>query len=318
NELDEGNPKAKGHPAAHFLPALLSLSMTEGISGAKLLKAFIVNYEISARLGETLQLDDEIHPHGNWGVFGNGFGVGTLLGWQNDEHYMQASMLSSSFSFPTLWKSVLEGHEVRNVIVGLNNYNTMLLPNLVHAGFTASLMTREELFSGILAKQIKNYSLNFEKKYYLLHSYFKFYAYCRFCHAPIDAAIALVKDIRLDDIKNIYIETYSLAAKLDGKKIANEFAGMFSIPYAVANELYLYYKAKGQSDKNREQFIKDMMDKIHVTENEQYTKQMAKRRKTAVKIELSDGTIKENIVNRATGDADEDNLHTKVLEKNKT
>lgn len=318
DELDEGNPKAKGHPAAHFLPALLSLAITEEVSGEQLLLAFIVNYEISARLGETLQLKGEIHPHGNWGVFGNGFGVGTLLGWQNDEHYMQASMLSSSFSFPTLWKSVLEGHEVRNVIVGLNNYNTMLLPNLVHAGFTASLMTREELFSGILAKQIKNYSLNFEKKYYLLHSYFKFYAYCRFCHAPIDAAIALVKDIRLDDIKNIYIETYSLAAKLDGKKIANEFAGMFSIPYAVANELYLYYKAKGQSDKNREQFIKDMMDKIHVTENEQYTKQMAKRRKTAVKIELSDGTIKENIVNRATGDADEDNLHTKVLEKNKT
>src|SRR5699024_8313933 len=96
DELDEGNPKAKGHPAAHFLPALLSLAITEEVSGEQLLLAFIVNYEISARLGETLQLKGEIHPHGNWGVFGNGFGVGTLLGWQNDEHYMQASMLSSS------------------------------------------------------------------------------------------------------------------------------------------------------------------------------------------------------------------------------
>src|SRR5690625_3705694 len=55
DELDEGNPRAKGHPAAHFLPALLSLAMTEKVSGERLLTAFIVNYEISARLGETLQ-----------------------------------------------------------------------------------------------------------------------------------------------------------------------------------------------------------------------------------------------------------------------
>lgn len=316
NELDEGNPKAKGHPAAHFLPALLSLSMTEGISGAKLLKAFIVNYEISARLGETLQLDDEIHPHGNWGVFGNGFGVGTLLDWIEDEHYIQAAMLSSSFSFPTLWKSVLEGHEVRNVIIGLNNYNTMLLPHLINARYTASISTGKGIYGGVLARQVTDYSFDFEEEFYLLHTYFKFYPYCRFCHAPIDATLELIKNICFEDIKSIHIDTYSLAAKLNSQEVANSFAGMFSIPYALAQELYKFYEAKLDVSVDKEQIISELMKKIIVTENEQYTKKLLKGRITAVKIELSDGTFKEKIVDRAKGDADEAGLYDKVLTKN--
>lgn len=317
DELDEGNPKAKGHPAAHFLPALLSLAMTEEVSGERLLTAFIVNYEISARFGESIQLQEEIHPHGNWGVFGNGFGIGVLLDWDDDEKFKQASMISSSFSFPTLWQSVLEGHEVRNVIIGLNNYNTMLLPRLVDAGFTASLTTCDELFGKVLAKQSSGYSFNLGEQYYLLQTYFKFYAYCRFCHAPIDATLTLAREINLEEIEHIQIDTYGLAARLDGITINNEFAGMFSIPYAVANELYTHYKSVGQVTHDREQFTTSMMHKIHVVENEHYTKQMAERRKTAVKIKLVDGSVKELEVDRATGDADEIDLHTKVIEKNK-
>lgn len=315
-ELDEGNPKAKGHPAAHFLPALFSIAMIEDVSGEKLLKAFIVNYEISARLGETLQLNEEIHPHGNWGVFGNGFGLGILLDWEDEDQFVQASLLSSSFSFPTLWKSVLEGHEVRNVLIGLNNYNTMLLPSLVDAGFTASLSTTDELFNQILAKQIGDYSFNLGDEYYLLHTYFKFYPYCRFCHAPIDGTIQLAQNISLEHIKNIHIDTYSLAAKLDGKKIPNEFAGMFSIPYAVANELYSHYELTEKMTNSRKEFVKDFMQKIQVTENKKFTRKMDERRMTAIKIELSNGEVIDKTVDRATGDADEQELHTKVIKKN--
>lgn len=313
-ELDEGNPKAKGHPAAHFLPALLSLAIANRLSGNTFLEAFIVNYEISARLGATLSLHEEIHPHGNWGVFGNGFGVGKLLNWQ-EEDFVKGSMLSSSFAFPTLWKSVLEGHEVRNVIIGLNNLHTTLLPNLVQAGYTASPKTLQELYTKVLGNGYNELPNDLGETYYILSSYFKFYAYCRFCHSPIDATRLLVKDLELEDIKEINVRTYSLAARLDGKEIANDFAGMFSIPYAIAAELYEYYKDSFLRDIDKKQFIEDMMKKIHVKEDELYTKQLANKRITSVEIELIDGTKYEKEVDRATGDPDEQNLDKKIIEK---
>lgn len=315
-ELDEGNPKAKGHPAAHFLPALLSLAIANRISGKQFLEAFIVNYEISARLGATINLNQEIHPHGNWGVVGNGFGVGKLLNWQEEES-INGSLLSSSFAFPTLWKSVLEGHEVRNVIIGLNNLHTTILPNLVKSGFSASINTLKELYTTVLGVGFNEFPNDLEETYYILSSYFKFYSYCRFCHAPIDATLSLVKDISLDEISEINVRTYNLAARLDGKEIANDFAGKFSIPYAIASEIYEYYRNTTLKDVDQKQFIEKMMQHIHVTEDEQYTQQLGSKRITAVEITLANGTKVETEVDRATGDPDEPELERKIIEKSK-
>lgn len=313
-ELDEGNPKAKGHPAAHFLPALLAIAITNKLSGKKFLEAFIVNYEISARLGASLHLIEEIHPHGNWGVFGNGFGVGKLLNW-DQESMMRGAMISSSFAFPTLWNSVLEGHEVRNVIIGLNNLHTTLLPNLVHAGYSASTDTLSTLYSKVLGKEFNELPHDLGETYYILSSYFKFYAYCRFCHAPIDATLSLVKDIQLDDIKEINVRTYSLAARLDGKEIQNNFAGKFSIPYAIASELYEAYKHTLKPEIDKKQLIEYIMERIYVKEDANYTKQLSQKRITSVEVVLSDGRKLEKEVDRATGDPDEENLDQKIIDK---
>ena len=314
DELDEGNPLAKGHPAAHFLPAIFSLAVTRRCSGKKLLEAFIVNYEISARIGSAIQPKQEIHPHGNWGVFGNGFGIGKLLDWKNRNDMFQASMLSTSFAFPTAWQSVLEGHEVRNVIIGLNNYHTTLLPDLVQTGFTASLATPEAIFTNVLADDYHGFPTDLDDRYYLLHSYFKFYPYCRYCHAPIDASLALLEDVKPEEIKEIKIKTYSLAAKLAAKTVNNDFAGKFSIPFAVASEINNVH-ATEQSEEEKAQAIEQLMNCITVTEHKPYTELLPEKRMTTVEITLTDGSVKGKTVERATGDSDEKNLQTKVIEK---
>lgn len=153
--------------------------------------------------------------------------------------------------------------------------------------------------------------------YYIMHSYFKFYSYCRFCHAPIDAVLALAKDIPLNEIKKITVKTYGLAARLDGKDIENEFSGKFSIPYAIASELYEFYKLKEALAVERQTFVKDMMQRIFVYEDETYTKLQSVKRMTAVAITLHDGTVIEKEVDRAKGDADEEALEQKIIDKSK-
>ena len=206
DELDEGNPLAKGHPAAHFFPALLSLAFEHQVSGKKMLEAFIVNYEISARLGSVIKLKESIHPHGNWGVFGNGYGIGKLLNWKDASNYTETAMLGVSFSMPTLWHSVLEGHNVRNAIIGLNNYHTTLLSDLLESGFTASYSTLEILYKDIFTDDSNGYPEDLFDTFYLMKSYFKFYPYCRFCHSPVDVVIDLVDQNELMEIKEIKVK----------------------------------------------------------------------------------------------------------------
>lgn len=317
DELDEGNPLAKGHPAAHFFPALLSISFEKKVTGKTFLEAFIVNYEISSRLGSVIKLKDSIHPHGNWGTFGNGFGIGKLLDWKNGKEYSNAAMLGVSFSMPTLWQSVLEGHKVRNVIIGLNNYHTTLLLDLVNAGFTASTSTLNLIYKEIYSEDYTDVSEELFDTYYLMKSYFKFYHYCRFCHSSVDVIIGLIAENELTKIKKIKISTYEAAAKLNARKVKNAFAGKFSIPYAIASELYEVYYPINTNNLERENFIQEIMSLIFVTESKIYTSQLPEKRITKVEIELTDNTKREKTVERATGDPDEYLLKNKVINKSK-
>lgn len=318
DELDEGNPLAKGHPSCHFLSSFLSLALQRGATGEDFLSAFIISYEINARMGASIQQNAVIHPHGNWGMFGNSFGTGRFCGWKREEDYIQAAMLSMSFSMPTLWQSVLEGHKVRNVIIGLNNLHTVMLPDLIESGFSASLTTPEIMYSDLLGKSIKTDLLTKDlgKEFYLMRSYFKFYSYCRFCHSPIDAVMSLTEKINIEEIEKILISTYSSAAKLHQRQVNNEFAGKFSIPYAVASELCktkLSSFEKEESQKN----ITQLMQKIFVSEEQSYTEMLPEKRLTSVSIELKNGSVIGTTVQRAKGDPDEENLTAKVIGKSR-
>src|SRR5699024_7126207 len=313
DELDEGNPVAKGHPAAHYFPALLSYAINKQVSGKTLQEAFIVNYEISARLGKIISLNEDIHPHGNWGVFGNGFGLGKLLHWDNPSKYEEASMLSTSFSFPTLWKSVLEGHNVRNLIIGLNNYNTTLLSDFIQSGFTASISTASTIYNNVLSKSLSEFPTDFNEKHIMNEAYFKFYPYCRFCHSSIDVALKLLKDRKLEKVKSIVIKTYDAAAQLNGKNITTSFGGKFSIPYAISEVVYNTYKKTG----NKQQFIKSFMDKIEVKSDKKFNDQFPDKRLTSLEITFNDGEIIVMETDRATGAMDETDLIDKVVNKNR-
>ena len=54
-EMDEGNQFAKGHPAIHVLPALVSVVQSrllpQNISGQEFLNAFAIGYDVGARIG---------------------------------------------------------------------------------------------------------------------------------------------------------------------------------------------------------------------------------------------------------------------------
>src|SRR5437879_6120610 len=66
-ELDEGNLFAKGHPGIQVVPAAVAAAQELGSSGADLLAAVCLGYEVSARISRASNVRLSVHPHGTYG-----------------------------------------------------------------------------------------------------------------------------------------------------------------------------------------------------------------------------------------------------------
>lgn len=313
NELDEGNPLAKGHPACHFIPSLLQVRIQKNSSFTEFLEAMIVGYEVGARIGEITRLTAEIHPHANWGIIGGAAAIAKLYKW-DEAKIAQAINLASQFAYPTLWQSIMEGHEVRNVLIGMNNLTLTLLQNFIEAGYSASDQTLPIIFSKVLGSSFNFTNLNLDNRtYYLEQTYFKFYDSCRFCHGPIDAIKLAYQQLSIetiDIIKNIEIHTYSSAARLREKNVPNTFAGKFSIPYAVAKETYHYFQQP-----YTEENLKTFSQLIEIIDSEEINAKLPITRATKLILTTTNNRATSVYLETALGDTQTENLYELVEQK---
>ena len=81
HDFDEGNTTAHGHPGMQSLPAALAYAQRVGASGADLLLAAVLGYEVCARVGAASKMRVAVHPHGTFGVIGAAVAVARLKGF---------------------------------------------------------------------------------------------------------------------------------------------------------------------------------------------------------------------------------------------
>jgi 2-methylcitrate dehydratase PrpD len=185
------------------------------------------------------------------------------------------------------------------------------LPFLVRAGFSGSPTSVEEIYgNGLLGNHFDADKLTEElgTDFYLMETYFKFYSFCRFCHSPIDAILEMLKEKTLSPkmVERIDVYTYSLAAKLSHQHVENDFAGKFSIPYAIASMFF--------TGENSEEIL-PFAKKVFVYEDPDYTNLLPYQRKARVEVITTDNENATVTVTGAKGDANEENLEENVIEK---
>ena len=243
-EMDEGHQFARGHPGMHVFPALLAAteSTTEAVSGKDFLTAFIVGYDIAARIGLATSLNANMHPHGTWGVVGAAAALGALN--RLDEVQLAELLnIASSLTLATSRKTMLEGGTVRNAYTGVANQMSHTAHQLLMAGFTGEQDGIGSVFGGVVSSgfdveaSLESIGTRFEVD----RNYFKLHACCRYNHAALDALWILIdKHPELQypkQIDRIHVESYFLAAELDDQKPRNTLAARFSIPFAIATTL---------------------------------------------------------------------------------
>ena len=297
-ELDEGNQFARGHPGIHVVPAALALAEARRLSGRQLLTALILGYEVCARIGIACKIRMSMHPHGSWGTVGAAVAVGKLL--EYDRAAMREMInVSSSLTLATSRRTMLEGGLVRNVYAGVSGYMGILAHQLVAAGFNGEKDGLQTVFGSVVSDTFEPDVMTDQlgTRFEILRNYFKRHACCRYNHATLDALLEILdrapeNRIRPEDVRQIVVSTYSLAAQLCDQEPMNTLAGKFSIPFAVATTIVHGHTGVAcftpQAVHN--QAARELAKKVKVVEDPELTTMMPGQRPARVTLVLADGT----------------------------
>lgn len=308
-ELDEGNQFARGHPGIHVLPAALATALAAGRGGTELLTAFVLGYEIGARVGAACRLRPTVHPHGTWGTIGAAFAAARLDG--ADERALAETInVSATLSVGASLRAMLEGATVRNGFCGFSNRNGLAAWDLVASGFVGEIDAVRSVYGSILAESFRPEAMAEElgSRFEIERNYFKRHAACRFTHGALDVVTALLAELGSlppRDIAGIEVETYAYAAQLDSAEPANMLAARFSLPFAVATTVVNgeasvpAFRRKAVADET----IRALARRVTVRENAEFTAMLPAKRPARLTVRLADGRVltRETMTNR--GDA---------------
>ncbi len=312
-ELDEGNQFARGHPAVHVVPAALALAEELGLSGRDLINAVALGYEIGSRIGIASKLRMSMHPHGTWGTVEAALAAGKLRALAAPQ-LREVINVSSTLGLGTSRKTMLEGATVRNVFSGISNHLGLLAVDLVLSGFTGEEDGLKTIYGDVISTSFDPEAITADlgERWEVTRNYFKLHACCRYNHSALDALEIISASlpggrIPHDQVAEVDVETYSLAAQLNGQCPRSMLAAKFSIPFAAATYLV---RGKTTVECFRQEAVNDevtlaLASKVKVSEDPELTAMMPSRRPSRVTVKLTDGRAltADTFVNR--GDAED-------------
>jgi 2-methylcitrate dehydratase PrpD len=300
-ELDEGNKYAKGHPAAHGLPAVLALAASLGSSGADTMAALLAAYEVAARFGRASRLRPGAHPHGSWGVAGAAAGCARLLGLDADA---TAAAIDTGTGMPIAghFSSALDGNPVRNAWISAANLSGLAAARMARAGVARNTGTAAgslgELL-GVLDAEALDDDLG--ERWDVELGYFKRHASCSFTHPAADAVLEL-RDRLHDDVHEIHaveVETHALAVGLDRTSWSERLAAMFSTPFVVAAALVHGHVDPSVSDKEArdDPAVRDLAAKVTLRQAPDLDARLPHERAARVRVQTSAATFVAEVPN---------------------
>jgi 2-methylcitrate dehydratase PrpD len=230
-DVDDNGLYTWGHPGAQVFAASLAMGEKVGASGADLLAASVVGYEIMFRAG---RIWHDIHmPEyracGTWGSIGCAAIGANLLGLSplQTRHALGVAEYNTP-SLPML-AAVVEPAMVKHGI-GIGALNGLLSAELAARGFTgtSSLLAREEY-----DEWVRDLGGHFILPYGMS---WKEYSCCLWAHAPLLAVDKLMAEheFAAADVARIVIETYPDALQLHIVHPETTEEAQFSIAWPVA------------------------------------------------------------------------------------
>ncbi|MEC3860428.1 MmgE/PrpD family protein [Mesobacterium sp. TK19101] len=227
----DGYNPTKGHAGVVIIPTLAALAEAmPDLAGDEALAALVIGYEIAGRAAVALHNTvSDYHTSGAW----NALGVAAMAArlWRQSPEQLRQGL------------GIAEYHGPRSQMM-----REIATPTMLHdgsgwgalAGMSAAVLAGEG-FTGapavtVEAPEAARYWADLGRFWQTDHQYIKPYPICRWAHAPIDAARALLLQhgFAASDVARITIRTFHNAVCLYSGLPDTTSQAQYSLPFAVA------------------------------------------------------------------------------------
>ncbi len=315
------------HPGAPTIPAALALAQARGASGEQFLRAVIVGYEISTRIGAAMGRAHYRYWHntGTIGCFGACAAAAELL-------QLDALRFAHALATVTTFSAGLQQSF---------RMDSMSKPlhagRAAEAGLTAALAAREGVTGSLdVIEGEAGYGramsdgpdwdkalATLGRDFHVTRMTFKNHTCCGHTFAAIDGALALKEKMGLaaKDIQRVRVGTYKAALDVAGYEEPRTPAeGRFSLKYVVATALThgSVRFAAFEPERLDNPATRDLMRRVEVAVDPQLDAAFPAQRAARVAIEARDGRREEYFQPTRIGDPDaplsDSQLEAKYLE----
>jgi len=246
-DFDDGAHILGGHPSAVVLPAALAVAQARGASGADLLTAYVVGFEVACKLGRAMNFthyEKGWHPTATLGVFGAAAAAAKVMG-------LDASTTATALAISASTAAGIKanfGTSTKPLQVGRAAQNGVLACQLAAMGADANVAAFEhEQGFGALFNGRGNYDAAratdaLENPWDLVDPGLtvKPYPCCGSTHSAVDAALRLRDQIRIPEaIKSIDVWLHPRRLQHTNRTVVTTGTeAKFSVQYVVALALH--------------------------------------------------------------------------------
>lgn len=313
-DFDNATNTMYGHVSATVIPALIAAAEAHGGSGRDVLLAHVAGFEVGARIGRAVNMhhyEKGWHPTSTLGAFSVAAACARLF---NLDAGQTATALAMAASFASGVKA---------------NFGTMTKPlhvgHCARSGFMAALLAREGYTASHDALEAKQGFFNvfngagtFDASRVMEGwgepldivkpgAAYKQYPCCASTHAPVDAALDIVREHgRLSPQAIAKIETLTSRRRLlhtDRPQPATALDAKFSVQYCVARALvtgsvrFEHFEGAAFEDAD----VRALLPRVHSAPYAEGQFGAGNEVAAAVKVTLNDGTVIARQVDRALG-----------------
>jgi 2-methylcitrate dehydratase PrpD len=310
-EFDDIFRDAIYHPGCPVIGAALAAAQSRGANGAELLRAIVIGYEVSTRIGVAVQPSHYRYWHttGTIGTFGAAAAVASILKLDRGPaaHALatagtMAAALQQAFRSDAMSKPLHAGHAAEAGALGAL---------AASRGVTGALDLLEgKAGFGAAMSEAADWSKATDglgERYNIASMTVKNHGCCGHSFAAIDAALALRDTLILAEIERIEVGTYQVSLDVTNRRhVSTPFEGRFSTPFTVASALvHGSVRLNGfTTERLQDQAVQALMSRVDMVVDEKCEAAFPNRRAATVTITMRDGQQRRHEQPTRKGDPD--------------
>jgi 2-methylcitrate dehydratase PrpD len=247
NEMDEGYRPATCHGGLYTLPAAMAECEAAGATVGELLESVVIGYEFVTAVARLLPAPRPLvlHPHATLSPIG----AAAAVAWfrtRDPRRVLEAVDVAATMSMAGPFRHASSGLQARNAWAAAGAMTGFFAVDCAAAGLASDAGAVLDVFQHAYGHAVAEAELTKAPGHWaILDGYHKSYAACQYTHAAIEATAEIAPAVagRLDEVREVLVETHQLAIPLSDPAPVTALGGKFSVPHVVAAVL-----ASGSTD----------------------------------------------------------------------